>query len=109
MNAADEPGYGPPAPYYGQQSYVRPYAKQSGLAIASMVLGICSVVFCWLGLLTLAAVVLAIVFGARALWLSAHAGAPSKAFAIAGLATGIVGGVLYLLLGGLVTAAFLLV
>ena len=63
-----------------------------------MVLGITSVVFCWWGLLSLAQVVLAIVFGGVALS-RANRGAPHKGMAIAGLVCGLIGAVLYLMVG----------
>ena len=70
----------------------------NGLAIAGMILGITSVVFCWWGLLSLAQVVLAIVFGGVGLS-RANRGAPHKGMAVAGLVCGLIGAVFYLMLG----------
>lgn len=64
-----------------------------GQGVASMVLGILSIIFCFAGLLTLAGVVLAIVFGARSLNTS------TRGMGIAGLVCGMVGGLAYLIFG----------
>jgi hypothetical protein len=58
--------------------------------VASLVLGVTSVLFCWLGLLALAQVVLAIVFGGIGIS-RANKGARRKGMAVAGLALGVVG------------------
>jgi hypothetical protein len=84
----------PPQPYTSYQ----PAAKAPGFATAGMILGIVSVPFCWLGIGTLAIVVCALVFSGVALRRTSH-GAPGRGMAIAGLVTGIAGGVLYLLAG----------
>jgi hypothetical protein len=68
------------------------------LAVASLVLGITSIVFCWWGILTLVQVVLAIVFGAAGISKANH-GAPNKGPAVAGLALGITGFLIYFVLG----------
>ncbi len=60
------------------------------MAIASLILGITSIVFCWWGLFSLAQVVLAIVFGAMALGRSNTSGA-GRGPAIAGIICGCVG------------------
>ncbi len=75
-----------------------PPQAANGLAIAGMILGITSVIFCWWGLFSLAQVVLAIVFGGVAIN-RANRGAPHKGMAVAGLVCGIVGAVLYLYFG----------
>lgn len=67
-------------------------------AIAGMVLGICSIVFCWWGLLTLAMVILAITFGGIGIH-RANQGAEKKGMAMAGVACGAFGGFLYLIVG----------
>jgi len=72
----------------------------NGMAIASLVLGITSIVFCWLGALTLAQVVLAIVFGCIGIS-RANNGAPDKGQAVAGLVLGLVGLGAYLVLGAI--------
>jgi hypothetical protein len=94
------------APQHGQ--YLQPYApgypqvqaraQGDGLAVASMVLGITSIVFCWWGLATLAQVVLAIVLGVKGMR-RADAGAGGKGMAIAGLVCGCVGALAYLIFG----------
>jgi hypothetical protein len=78
----------PPPPQY-QLVPVRPPGH--GQAVASMVLGICSVVFCWWGLATIAMATLAVVFGARQLHRSG--------MAVAGIACGSVGAVLWIIFG----------
>ncbi len=70
----------------------------NGMAVASLILGITSIVFCWWGLFTLAQVVLAIVFGVKGMR-RADAGAGGKGLAQAGFICGCVGGGLYLVAG----------
>lgn len=103
-------GYGPPgsrqwaSPGYPQgagqwtgQPYPGP-VQSNGLAVAALVLGITSVVFCWWGLLTLVQVVLAITFGSIGIS-RANRGMGRKGIAVAGLTLGIFGFVLYFILG----------
>jgi ABC-type phosphate transport system permease subunit len=66
--------------------------------VASLVLGITSIVFCWWGLFTLVQVVLAVVFGGVAIR-AANQGADRKGMAIAGLVCGVVGFAAYALFG----------
>lgn len=89
-------GPGPYAPMY-QQPVV---ASQpgNGLAVASLVLGITSILFSWLGLLTLVQVVLAMTFGGIGIS-RANQGASGKGLAIAGLILGCVGLVIYFFVG----------
>jgi hypothetical protein len=70
----------------------------NGLAIASLVLGITSIVFCWWGLFTLVQIVLAVIFGGVAIG-TANQGAGRKGMAVAGLACGIAGFIAYVLFG----------
>jgi hypothetical protein len=77
---------------------VPPHQTGNALAVAGMVLGITSVVFCWWGLLTLAMVILALTFSSIGIH-RASEGAEKKGMAIAGLACGCLGGLLYLILG----------
>lgn len=71
----------------------------SGMAIAGLVLGITSIVFCWWGLGSLAQSVLAITFAANGIK-RANAGlAGGRSMAVAGLACGIVGFFAYLTVG----------
>ncbi len=89
--------------YYQQQAYgqyrppVNP-AKPSGLAIASMILGICSIVFC-AGVITgLICAILAIVFASK-MAKQAPGGdlGPSRGFVNAGKICGIIGLILSIL------------
>lgn len=70
----------------------------NGLAVAGFVLGITSVVFCWWGIFALVQIILAITFSAigrgHAKRGSAHGG-----LATAGLILGIMGAVLYFMIG----------
>jgi hypothetical protein len=84
----------PYAPGYPQA----PAQAQNGMAVASMILGITSIVFCWWGIFTLVQVVLAIVFGVKGLS-KANAGAGGKGMALAGLICGCVGAFFYLIVG----------
>ncbi|MGA3221625.1 MAG: hypothetical protein ABSE77_21590 [Acidimicrobiales bacterium] len=71
----------------------------NGLAVASLVLGITCIVFCWWGLFTLAQVVLAIVFGGTGISKANRLGAPHKGPAVAGLVLGLAGLGIYFVLG----------
>jgi hypothetical protein len=70
----------------------------NGMAVAGLVLGITSIVFCWCGLLSLAQIILAIVFSSTGIR-QANRGADRKVMAIAGLATAITGALAYLTIG----------
>jgi hypothetical protein len=85
-------------PYVSGYPQVQAQAQGNGMAVASMVLGITSIVFCWWGLATLAQVVLALVFSIRGIQ-KANAGAGGKGMAIAGLVCGLIGGIAYLIFG----------
>lgn len=76
----------------------------NGFAIASLVLGITSIFFCWWGLFSLLQVVLAIVFGALALGRVAP-GSSHRTMAIAGIVCACVGVILYFIFG-LLTLGF---
>jgi hypothetical protein len=121
------PGYVPdppptpptqPHPYYGPSQYAslpNPYApypppgyppypvpeKASGMAVASMVLGIISVVGSVFAFLDAIPVVLAVVFGIIVL----NAKRPGRGMAIAGIACGLVGAVLAIIVSVYVTSA----
>lgn len=71
----------------------------NGQAVAALVLGITSIVFCWWGLLTLAQVVLAIIFGGVGLAKANRHGASGKGLALAGMVLGAVGFALYFIIG----------
>ena len=88
----------PPLPA-GIQPHFPTVAQQgNGLAVAGMILGITCIIFSWWGIFTLVQVVLAITFSAIG---RGHAkrGAPHGGMATAGLVLGIVGAVLYFLIG----------
>jgi hypothetical protein len=87
--------WAPPPPGWVQAAG-RP--ASNGLATASLVLGITSIVFCWWGLLTLAQVVLAIVFGCIGIG-RANRGASGRGLAVAGLCCGCVGAAAYFIFG----------
>lgn len=70
----------------------------NGLAVAGMILGITSIIFCWLGLLALLQIVLALTFSSIGIN-AASRGAPHKGMAVAGLTCGLVGLILYVVLG----------
>jgi hypothetical protein len=74
------------------------------MAVAALVLGITGIVFCFLGLLTLAQVVLAIIFGSLGIR-RAGRGASGRGLALTGLVLGIVGAVLYLIIGAVTVGA----
>lgn len=69
----------------------------NGLAVASMVLGICAVVFCWVPFLNWLLALLAIIFGAIGVGKAKRVGR-GKGAAIAGLVTGVVGALLGVLI-----------
>lgn len=70
----------------------------NGLAIAGMILGITSIIFSWWGVFSLAQVILAIVFSSIGIQ-HANRGAAHKGMAVAGLTCGIIGGMLYVIVG----------
>lgn len=61
-------------------------SKLSGMAISSMVLGICGIVFCWIPLLAVAANIVGIVLARKGSFSQTK-----KGFATAGLVTSIIG------------------
>lgn len=80
----------------------------NNMAVASLVLGIMSIVFSWWGLVTLAMGVLAIVFGVKGMD-RANFGLPGKGMATAGLICGCVGLVAYVVLGIVTLGLFFLI
>lgn len=70
----------------------------NGMAVAGLVLGITSALFCWWGLISLAQIILAIVFSATGIRQANHSGG-HKGMAVAGLACGITGCLAYLTIG----------
>jgi hypothetical protein len=89
--------WGQPAAW-AQPGYAVARPATNGLAVASLVLGITSIVFSWWGLFTLLQVVLAIVFGCVGLS-RANQGAGGRGPAIAGLICGCVGAMIYFVIG----------
>jgi ABC-type phosphate transport system permease subunit len=87
---ASPPGWQPSA-YLVQQ-------RGNGQAVAALVLGITSIVFCWWGLFTLAQIVLAVVFACVGMS-KASRGAGGHGLAVAGLVCGCVGAVAYVIVG----------
>jgi hypothetical protein len=82
----------PPPPPYGQ--YPQPRTG-NGKAIASLVLGIASIVFCWLSVLDALFVVLAVIFGLIALNEAKRKPAgEGRGMAISGIACAVVGAIL---------------
>ncbi len=85
-------GYGPPPPYYGAPPNLQYPAPRggSGKAIAALVLGILSIVFCFASFFDLVLIIPAIVFGSVALNEAkrTHAG---RSIAIVGLICAILG------------------
>jgi hypothetical protein len=82
---------------------------KNGHATAGLVLGICGVVFCWWGITTLAMALLATIFGAVGLKRSRLAHDYKRGSAIAGLTLGIIGLIVYLILGICTAGIFLLI
>jgi hypothetical protein len=90
--------YGPPSgqPYgYGPQPphYARPTGN-NGKAVAALVLGILSVVLCWLSVFDAIFVILALIFGLIALGETKNGRGRGRGLAIAGLACMVVGAIL---------------
>jgi len=97
--AQPPPGWAQPPPGWAQSAgYVVARQAGNGQAVASLVLGITSIVFCWWGLATLAQVVLAIVLGSIGIS-RAKTGATGKNLAVAGLICGCVGAAFYVFFG----------
>lgn len=108
--APPPPGYGqaPPPPGYGQvppghgqlppgfgYGYAPPQAPTNGKAVAAMVLGIVSIVFCYLGVLIGPAAIVVSVLASRELGAQPPGAVPGKGMATAGLVTGIIGTVIW--------------
>jgi Domain of unknown function (DUF4190) len=86
---APHPGAPVPPPYNG---YQQPRTG-NGKAIAALVLGIASIVFCWVSVFDAVFVVLAVVFGLIVLS-EARRGGRGRGMAIAGVACAVVGALL---------------
>jgi hypothetical protein len=83
-------GYGPPPPHYSPYDQPRGHGK----AVAALVLGICSIVFCWLSLFDAIFVVLGLIFALIAMAEARTPGRGGRGMAVAGLICTIVGAVL---------------
>ena len=110
----NSPGYS--APGYAQQPYAQPYGqpyaaplKSNGLAIASMICGIASVLLCWVYLiLPLALGIPAVIMGHISLKkIKADPALGGKPLAITGLITGYVGIGLGLIIGAFLIFAII--
>lgn len=102
-NYAQSPGaLGYPAPQMpyagGQPGYAAARSSGSGMAVASLVLGITSIIFCWWGVFSFLQVVLAIVFGCIALN-QPDRGGDRRVMAIAGIICAGAGFFCYLIFG----------
>ena len=87
------PGYGPPPPWMTQY----PPPTGNGKAVASLVLGIASIALCWLWVLDLIPVVIAIVLGAVALGDARRTGR-GRGLAIGGIVCALVAALIFLLI-----------
>jgi hypothetical protein len=96
------PGYYPPTPQYGYSP--RPVAGGNGKAVAALVLGIGSIVFCWLIFFDAALVIPGIIFSLLALS-EAKARGAGRGMALAGLVCSIVGAALATVLTVLIVHA----
>jgi hypothetical protein len=86
--------YGPPPPWMTQYP---PPTTGNGKAVASLVLGIASILLCWLWVLDLIPVVIAIVLGAVAIGDSRRTGR-GRGLAIGGIACALVAALIFLLI-----------
>lgn len=86
------PPYGSP-PSYGVAPYGRP-KQGTGKAVTAMVLGILSIVLCWLSILDALLVVPAVILGIIALTEARSRNGAGKGMALTGLICGVVGAVL---------------
>jgi hypothetical protein len=94
-----DPHSGPPQPpQFVQPQYQWQQQQGNGFAVAALLLGTTSILFCWLGLFALVQVVLAVIFGAVGIS-RANRGARHKGMAVAGMILGIVGFLLYVAIG----------
>ncbi|MET0930437.1 MAG: DUF4190 domain-containing protein [Aeromicrobium sp.] len=94
------PGYGQVPPAYGQAppgygyGYQAP-PKTNGKAVAGLVLGIVSILFCYLGLLIGPVAIILSVMAGREITAQPPGTAGGKGMATAGLVTGIIGTVIW--------------
>lgn len=94
------PDYGQAPPAYGQPAYGQPGygypapARTSGKAVGSMVTGIVSIVFCYLGVFIGPVAIVLAVLGKKDIKRS-HGTQSGEGMATAGLVTGIIGTVIW--------------
>jgi hypothetical protein len=89
------PPYGPPPGYYPpHQGYGSRPATGNGKAVAALVLGIGSIVFCFFSFFDAVLVIPGLILGFIAMTESRTAGGTGRGMAIAGLVCSIIGGVL---------------
>jgi hypothetical protein len=86
------PGYYPPPPGYGHAP-----SRSNGKAVTALVLGVASIVMCWLSFFDAALVIPGVIFGLIAMNEAKVAGT-GRGMAVAGLVCSIVGGLLATLL-----------
>jgi hypothetical protein len=92
---APPPAYGQvPPPGYGY-GYPPPQASTNGKAVAGLVLGIVSIVFCYLGVLIGVAGIILSVMAGREINSQPPGAVPGKGMATAGLVTSIIGTVIW--------------
>jgi hypothetical protein len=85
-------GYGPPPPGYAGYG---PAKTGNGKAVAALVLGIVSIVFCWLSVLDVVPIILALVFGLIALSeAKSRPDGGGRSMAISGLVCCVIGAIL---------------
>jgi hypothetical protein len=99
------------APYPAAQpaTFAVARSQSNGMAVASLVLGITSIVFCWWGLLAVLQVVLAIVFGCIALGQSNRGAGGQSSLAIGGIICACIGLMCYFVIGIFTLGIFLLI
>jgi len=108
--AQPPPGYAPPQQYmqpwgYGAPGYGMVQQQGNGLAVAALVLGIVSLVFCWVPYFDWVLAALAIIFGAVGVSTANRRMGAGKGMAVAGLVLGIVTVLLGVIFFALIWAA----
>ena len=81
--------------------WLAPVGEGNGQAVASLVFGMLSIFFCWLGLIAVAMIVLAVAFGAIGILRSRLGFSDGMGPAVAGLVLAAAGAGLYLAFGAL--------
>lgn len=102
-----QPGYGYPQQGYGypQQGYgYQPRPQSSTKAVLGLVFGIVSILFCYVGLLIGPAAIVLSVMARKEIDEAPHGAIEGRGMAIAGLATGIIGTVIWAAVIALIVA-----